>query len=430
MELRSGENAIYKIFIAILLTTEFFYIEILGGHIRIYHLLAPLIIILNIKALPKLLHSGTTIALFIFTVINIVAAAFADSPQEALKSLTLLLLNIAVAFSVGLAIINDKIRLKSILKIFLLIAIIGTFFGIFQIIIYRSIGIAIGLSESQDRQIVDGFASGFRTEANTFAKYLNIVLFLYLPSLLTYPKRRTVLTIFICIVMGILSSFTRSAIYGLIITLALIAIWYKYTGRLKNATPRLLAIIMTAVICVLILLSIASYYSDYIAHKLTFFFDSNEIIEGGSSSLRLVSMAILWKGFTTSIKTIVIGNGWGQIRFLLGDTEIQAGGAEIITALSYGGIFGGLAYLGYIITPITTLHRCLKKEIINNTSRMHEGVLFALLNILITGQINGSLNAPEYWIIFGIAASLRYSNQNTTSPLDFPLLDRLSRKQA
>jgi hypothetical protein len=36
-------------------------------------------------------------------------------------------------------------------------------------------------------------------------------------------------------------------------------------------------------------------------------------------------------------------------------------------------------------------------------ARIFEGFMFAVLGLLVTGQINGSQIAPEYWLVFGVA---------------------------
>ena len=103
--------------------------------------------------------------------------------------------------------------------------------------------------------------------------------------------------------------------------------------------------------------------------------------------------------------SVSIGNGWGQVFYRYGDDVWQAGGAEILTALAYGGIFSGFAYVGYMVFSILAFRNMLTKQANDFTARFYEGFMFANIGLFITGQINGSQVAPEYWMLFGVAIS-------------------------
>jgi hypothetical protein len=101
-----------------------------------------------------------------------------------------------------------------------------------------------------------------------------------------------------------------------------------------------------------------------------------------------------------------IGNGWGQVYFDYAGEQLQAGGAEFLTALAYGGILSGIFYLIYSFVAINVSRKLLK--VYPKDSANYEGMMFAVVGSMITGQINGAMIAPEYWMMYGIAIYFGY----------------------
>ncbi|NCC04909.1 MAG: hypothetical protein EOM37_12915 [Proteobacteria bacterium] len=398
----------YVFFIILLLTTEFFYIEVFGGSLRIYHLLVPIVVIALYGYLPRVLNTWVFWILSAFLVINGIAASLAAFPDQAMTSVGLLAVNMGIALAVALILVSGRLTLRFLMKTVLGVGIISVLFGVLQIVAYHFAGINLALSESQDLQILAGFAPAFRTEANTFAKFLNAVFLLVLPTLLSSPRWKPSLMIIGILLLGMLISLTRSALYGLSVTLVLVYFWYLLQGKGRPIAPRPFLFLGLGAAALAIFAGMVGGFNEYAAHKLMTFFDSEEILAGGSSGFRLMSQGILWDSFLSSDKTIFFGNGWGQVKFLLGDRVMQAGGAEIIVALAYGGIFGGILYLLYQISAIQAAHR-MATRCFKENAPVYEGVMFALWGLLITGQINGAMIAPEYWMMYGVAIYCGYA---------------------
>ena len=402
-----NRSTVYLLFFVILLSTEFYYINMLGGSLRIYHLFTPVVILSHYRFIPLMAKTKVFWALIGFLLVNALAAEFSEIPSEAYLSLGLLATNMSIAFAVALILISGHLNLEQVIRIALFVAIVGIMIGIVQLAVFKLDGLNWGLSESQQIQVIMGFSSGFRTEANAFAKNLNVVFLLMLPTLLENSNRRRSLLIACVLLLGMLTSLTRSALYGLSITLVITYLWYQLSSRRgRLIAPRTLAILAIGGVMLFSFTAIVDHFNTYSAYKFSSFFSPEEILHGSSSSFRLKSQKYLWDAFLTSDKTFWLGNGWGQVRFFAFGREFQAGGAETLVALGYGGVLGGLFYFLYQFAAIINVRRTIGTEKNSDKTRFLEGVLMALIGVLVTGQINGSLIAPEYWMLFGMAMAV------------------------
>ncbi|MBX5481009.1 MAG: hypothetical protein IRZ16_04045 [Myxococcaceae bacterium] len=388
--------------------TEFFYIEVLGGSLRIYHLLMPVVVLLLIGYVPRLFESPVFLCLFAFLFANLIAALVADAPLRALTSFGLLVANAGIAVSVGLLLISGKVDLRTVVRLAVVIALISVVWGVFQVAAYHLAGIDLALSPSQELQVQGGFSSGFRTEANAFAKFLNVVFLLAFPTLLASPNRKRSILIIATLAAGMLTSFTRSAIYGLAVTLVLALVWYQLKGRLGKAIPRFVLVVLVVAMSVVTFAHVVDEFNPYAAHKIARFFDPDEILEGESSAYRLMQQGMLWDSFFESDKTFLVGNGWGQIYFEFAGVEYQVGGSDFAMVLAYGGVFGGLCYVLLMLLSVNSARLLARREKDPARIGLYEGAMFALICMAVTGTINSALIAPEFWVTYGIAIYLGY----------------------
>lgn len=407
--IRSRKSRFYTLFFVVLLATEFYYIEVFGGTLRVYHFFAPLVIFILHPYIPRLPITRTFWALLGFLIVNAMAAAFADVPLDAFKSFGSLVANMTIPFAVALILVSERLSVEQVYRIVLGVSFAGVVLGVVQIAAYKLGGLNLGLSESQQWQIFGGFSSGFRTEANSFAKYLNVVFLLAFPTLLTSRKVRLSFLAGAILVLGMLTSFTRSALYGLIVSLFIYYLWFQIARRRKLLSKRFVLILLMVGICLFVFVSSAGQFNEYATYKISTFFDSNELLHGDSSGFRLMSQGLLWDAFLDNFKSFIIGNGWGQIRFSAYNREWQAGGAESILVLAWGGILGGIFYFLYNLTSINAVWRAVRTDRTSRNSKYLEGLLLALVGVLVTGQLNGSLLAPEYWMLFGLAMACEYN---------------------
>lgn len=406
---------LFSLFFILLLGSEFFYIDAFGGTLRLYHIVMPVVIISMLGYISRLGRSNVFWVLFSFSAGNVISCIISSSPGEALVSLGLLLANLGLSVAVALILISKKLKLKALVNVALRITMLGIFLGLIQVVVYRLVGVDLSLSESQHLQLAGGFSSGLRTEANSFAKHLNVIFLLVLPTLVGSTKLGKSLLLISILVAGMLASLTRSAIYGLLITLLVGYCWYQFSGRARLFSPRVILIIGVSLLGLVFFSTFVGSFNEYASHKLASFFDSEEILAGESSGFRLMSQGLLLEAFLASSKTVALGNGWGQIKFMLGDQMMQAGGGEFITTLAYGGLLAGVIYLSVHWFAVRAALRMVAMSSDAAERRLFEGVVLALLSLPITGQISGSLSAPEYWMMIGIAIYCGYLSRMSGS---------------
>lgn len=391
--------------------------EIAGGIIRLYHLLIPIVVISLYKYIPRALNNGVGRSLLAFMIANIIAALFSQAPGSALASLSLLSANMGIALAISLILISGRLQVQDFIRIALKVAIVSVIWSVLQVSVYKLSGFSLALSEPQSLQVVAGFGTGFRTEANTFAKYLNSIFLLVFPTLLYTKEWKKSFSIAGLLFLGMLVCLTRSALYGLSVTLAYAYFWYVISRRGRLLAPKPVMFIFLALLSLAAFSLVVGGFNDYSAHKLEKFFDSDEILEGGSSGFRLMSQAVLIEAFLNSIKTIVIGNGWGQVIFDFGGIEYQAGGGELITVLAYGGIISSIFYFLYQLKAINSAKKLAIFYGGDRRSAIFEGVMFSIVGLFVTGQINGAMIAPEYWSIFGVAIYCGHLSNLTQSEI-------------
>lgn len=410
MSFKIKKSSLLAIFIIIALTTEFYLIEVFGGALRVSHFLAPIVVVFLIKYIGLLRRTVLFWMLVGFFIINFIAALMATDVQGSLFSLGLLAANMLFAFAVGLILASKYVSLEGVIKIFMYVAIVGIFLGITQVVIYKLIGINLGFSESQVIQIQGGFSPGFKYEANGFAKFLNFAFLLIFPTLMRFENKRYMILMISIFSIGMLTSFTRSAMYGLGVTVLILYLRYFLSKGSLVINKRYILVLICIVLVVFIFSIYVINFNEYAAYKILSFFDKDEILNGSSSSFRLKSQQYLLDAYLATDKTVLLGTGWGQVKYFAYGRWFHASGADILLTLTYGGLFGGLFYLLYTFVAINSVKICINKEKNAIQKKYLEGLMFSLLCAFITGQINGAMIASEYWILFGLAMGVAALN--------------------
>lgn len=406
------KNIIYSSFFVILLCTEFYYIQIGDGHgfARIYHFLAVFVVILLSGFIPSLFKSKVFLSLLIFLFVNLCAVALSDTPVAALASLSSFCANLAVAMATALILRSGKVNLASFKYIILIVSVISILWGLTQIAAFRIAGLDLSLSSEQQTQILMGFGPGFRTEANTFGKYMVLPFFLFLPDLIN-QRNKSIILAYLVILAGILMNFTRTSIYGMLITFTLVLLWYFLKGKSFLFMRKSMIIVGVTVIFLNLLLAGFLTWSEYGSYKFEQLFSEEEILEGASSAYRIESMQIVIEGALSDSKKLLFGNGWGQTYIYFRGKLQQAGGGDIINVLGYAGLIGIFSYLMYMWFSFLAAKKVARKNQDINQAQFAEGVMFALLGIFITSQMAGYLITPEYWMLIGVCIYLSIGNR-------------------
>jgi len=391
------------LFIPIALLSEFYYIPVMGGYLRPIHLLAPLVIVLFVTHLSKLLSAPLLWILLSLLAVNLLTALISDAPSAAFNSFLLLVANSTIAISTAAVLASKRVSLESVHSFVTFSLIASVIWGIIQVLAFSLGGFNLGFSEQQLAQISAGFAPAFRTEANTFAKFINTAFLLTFPAMFSLRKGHIFALYAALVAIGLLITFTRSILYTLPLTLIIILLWYQFSSAGRLMTRRTLILASFFFAAFLIYSNFTQSISEYATHKIANFFSAEEVLSGDSSSLRIEWQMALVNSFTGSLDGFLFGTGWGQIFYHYYDVEMQPGGADILVFAAYGGVFSGLLYLAMIASA---LHSTSNMSRITGGSResvYHQGIFFSVLGLTITGFVNGSLNSPEYWIVIGLA---------------------------
>ena len=231
-------RAFFSLFLIALLVGEFYYINIGDGVARIYHFLAVTVVLSLVKHLPAIIESRVFSALMIFVLINIFAVIFSDAPVRAMASFLSLSANIAIAIGTALILISGKISLVKFRKIILTVTLISICWGLLQIVFFRLLGVNFGLSPEQEFQIAWGFGPGFRTEANTFGKYMVFPVLFFLSDFIERKRNRNIGLISLIFLIGVMMNFTRSSLYGMGVSIVFVVFWYAKQGKIMLLTSK------------------------------------------------------------------------------------------------------------------------------------------------------------------------------------------------
>ena len=390
----------------VLLTTEFYYIEVGEGIARIYHFLTILITISLIRFVPKLFRARVFWALIGFVIVSFLASALSHSPQRAMASFLSLGANASVAIATALILFSERVNLRMLRRIVLVVCLVGIFWGLFQIIAFKVSGIVLALSAEQEAQILIGFGPGFRTEANSFAKYTTFCFLLFLPEYIENRRNKYFHFVYIIFTVGIFMNFTRSSIYGLWLASIFIIFSYVLRNRFGLFAKRSMKIFAAASV-VMVLIGVGMLdISEYGKFKIMNIFVPTEIISGDSSSYRLLSMRIVVEDAFSSVEKLIIGNGWGQTHTYFRGIAVQEGGGDIISILGYTGLIGVAAYLLLIFVSFSAARRATRLSLNMDTTLSSRGIMFTLLGVFCIAQMSGFLITPEFWLLIGICIYL------------------------
>jgi hypothetical protein len=392
---------IYPLFIFSCLTTEFYYIHFAGGVLRPYHLLAVVVFICLLPKMGLLFKSKVFIILLIFLLFALVSCLQSSySVIGALTSFLSVLLNFVVAINIALILITQRISFEKYLRILLFALLVSIVWGLIQFSAHNLFGIDLSLSMSQIDQVGTGIIPSFRTESNTFGKYVVYMLVMGIP-LLIRSKLKKLKVLYILIGIVLLINFTRSAIYGLFIAIPYILFWYTRERKTKSAFKAIMLIVIFATVTFLLMNSGIIKGGEYAFYKVNNFLNLSDVKSDSSAAYRMENMKIIIEGSLESIKTILFGKGWGQTYYVVQNVLTQVGGNDI---LSIYGFTGALGLLIYIVFLLGAKSRCKNLAIFarDDTDKLI-GETFNFLWVTVTaiGLFSGMLISPEYWMMIG-----------------------------
>jgi hypothetical protein len=409
-------GARYRLFVVLLLVTEFYYVDFGGGKARVYHFVAIPVVLALVRYVPRLLGSRGFVAVSMFAAVNLVAVLASEAPEAAGASYLSLLANINVALAIALILVAGKVDAPGLKRLILSVTLVSVAWGAVQIAAAR-FGLDLALSEQQAAQIAIGFGPGFRTEANTFGKYMVVPLLLFLPDYLEGGRARRMALSYAAFLAGMLMNFTRTAIYGVAVAMVFVFLWYLRRRKALRLAAGGMKLAPFAAVGIALALGGLVSVSEYAVHKASNLFSREEVLAGGSSAYRLAMMEIVIDDAFSSAKSTIIGRGWGQTRTEFQGTDVQAGGGDLVNVLGYGGLIGVAAYVGMMLAAFVAAWRTARSSLNPERARLGQGVMFALVGVFMTAQMAGYLIAPEFWLLIGVCIFLGVKERAAPSAL-------------
>ncbi|MDH4130148.1 MAG: hypothetical protein OEV44_15445, partial [Spirochaetota bacterium] len=199
--------------------TEFYWIEVMGGYLKPFHLVSMIMFLTFTMFYVKFLKHSRIFWLFIvFMLICLISIIFSGDWKDSLRSFISPLILFSIAMNIGMALYSQKINEDTFKKIILYGSFIVVIFGLIQMAGYRFADTLLTLTEVQNAQIVIAKRPpSFFTEADTFGKFLSLPFLFFLPFALDKNNKyhKKIRIIAVILLLGIIVNMTRSALVGI-----------------------------------------------------------------------------------------------------------------------------------------------------------------------------------------------------------------------
>ncbi len=406
-----SKSPVYFLISAIMFT-EFYWIEILEGYIKPFHIMSVLLfLIFSIYYLKIMRHSKILWLLFIFVLINMSGILFSINKIDSLRSFVLPVILITIAVNIFVCLYKDRLSLKSLEKIILIGSLVAVIFGVVQMVGYSFWGKLLTLTDVQNYQItLAKRPPSFFTEADTFGKFLIFPFFFLLPLALKKHGRFGIYSkiSLVLLLIGIIINMTRSAMIGMGITLIVYVI-HSLKGKNLNYN---VAILSTAIAIILILLPFSVGFTkmlgsyDELMYRFQTIVNPSQLVADGSTHFRKVAFLETLKGSVENISVFFLGHGWGQSYIHIWNIPRDVGGNLFLNILYYSGVFALLIFLWFCYRVLKVFLIAAKNRYDGNLHLFAEGLFFSFLCMLIISQFASMWIAPEFWLVIGCAIYL------------------------
>ena len=410
------KSSIYYLFFFILLLTEFSYIIVFGGTAHPYHFFQLILFLFLIKFIGRTTSTIQFWLLLSFTIYFLLSSLVSLNMSDALRSYMLLVLNIGISVVTAMVLSSKEITITSYKNTILIISLISVAWGLIQFGVKTIADINLTLSVSQIKQINWNLIPSFRTEADSFSKFLLFPIMLYMPDLLY--KKNTNKWIIIFYVLAIFSLFiniVRTGIYGLIFGLLVAFIW---SIRKRNIKKFLLIFcsIGILIITIIFLLSVGILpIGEYAQSKILNIFNLSysNIVSDYSGSYRIANLTSVLHQTFSNTHNMIWGMGWGQTYYYYGGKDVHLVVGDLFSFLGYGGIIGAILYLVLSIRTFLIFKKAASLKNYYELSLFGEGMMYAFSALFVTSLFAGYLLAPEYWMILGVSIFMEWKmNEN------------------
>lgn len=405
--------------------TEFYWIEIMSGYLKPFHVLSILLFaIFSIFHMRVLKYSRIFWLFILFFLICFIGIVFADDPKDSFRSFLLPLTLFSIALNVGIVLHTNKVQQRTFIKIIMYGSLITVIFGILQISSYAFGNILLTLTETQQVQIT--FAKrppSFFTEADTFGKFLSLPFLFCLPFALDKNNKyhNKMIIMVVIFLLGIVVNMTRSALVG--IGLACI-LYIIYLFKRRSLGHNVAVIYGLAALLIIVMpfffatTKVVGSHEELTYRLQSLINPSVMIVEDPSTAYRKKSVEEALEGSMESPNAFLMGHGWGSAIIPSRGEPKDVGGSLPINILYYGGIFALITYL-IICGMIILILLNVTKRVADSERRLFaEGILLSFIGMIIISLLASMWIAPEFWVVIGCAiyfelTSKEESRENT-----------------
>ena len=411
-----SKSSICYVFFFILLLTEFIYIIVFEGTAHPYHFFQLVLFLFLIKYIGRITSTKQFWCLLSFTIYFLLSSLISLNVGDAIRSYMLLVLNVGISVVTAMILSSKEISITSYKNTILIISLISVVWGLIQFETKAIADINLVLSESQVKQINWNLIPSFRTEADTFSKYLLFPMMLYMPNLL-YGKstNKWIIIFYILAVLSLFINIVRSGIYGLMFGLFIVFIW---SIRKRNISKFLLIICSIVILVIIIIFLLFEGFlpiGEYAQSKILNIFNMSysNIVNDYSGSYRIANLSSVLKQTFSNTHNMIWGMGWGQTYYYYGGKDVHLVVGDLFSFLGYGGIIGVILYLVLSIRTFLIFKKAASLKNHYELSLFGEGMMYAFSALFVTSLFDGYLLAPEYWMILGIGIFMEWKmNEN------------------
>lgn len=413
------------IFIYSLGFTEFLWIGVMGGYIRVYHILSVILLIsFSFFYIHRIRKSLIFKLLLLFIASNILCIVLISPDKiDSLRSFLLPVLLISISVNIAVLLQTRQLNANLFIKSIMYITILVTMVGLLQIILYKFAGQLLVFSRSQVNQILlYSRPTSLFTEANTFGKFLAFCFLLLLPIIIDKGsyKQKVLLGVVLFTVVIVM---TRSAWLMLLVGVVVYIFVFKRINLKKSLKAFAL---LSCVLLLVIMISERFGILDAIVERAQTLLEPKQtLMEDRSAIARIEQIKIAFEIMPEDAATFFLGNGWGTMLYHIARSASDIKGGFNVLPESSSNIFVSIFFFNGVVGLIIflsivsrVLYICVKffkstKEK-NVYYYLSQGVFLAFIGIIVGGQIAYGFNAPQLWVVIGCAIFLECLMRDNT----------------
>jgi hypothetical protein len=139
-------------------------------------------------------------------------------------------------------------------------------------------------------------------------------------------------------------------------------------------------------------------------------------LEDPSAVQRLEQMKVAFEVMPKDISTLLLGSGWGTMRYHIEKTAIGLRGFNVVPESSsnifgvvffFSGIFGLIIFLLIVYRVLAICIKVFRNNKANNKYYLFaQGIFLSFIGMLVMGQIASGWISPQFWLVIGCAIFL------------------------